>query len=875
MGNSVKYKVDPDVASSSSNESLPSPRCYRYNMTQGKTRGQQVTPVIMWELPCDNLQHLCCSIDGTVWVCRRPQILQLGPKGQSMFLLEVKVEICGLAASNQGDLVFTDGKNKRLISTRFDDDVITKKVMSTEEWYPIGVCCAGNGDIIVGLFLPEEQGRVTRYSVTGETREVIQKDSSGNQLYKFPAFLAENGNGDIVVSDHLKRTVTVVDRWGRYRFTYTAGELNRQDTVPFLPFGICCDSFWNIIVADCCNDCVHLISVNGEFLHLLFDKSCGLFRPVALSMTQDRKLYVGDRNGIKIFKMDGLQTSREVCKTSRANSLSSMGNNRTGRSNDWKISESAQVLISSGSSSLKKTTERNNPTNPGFYNKAQTMPRLRSKASECNFDVITTNPESIGDAKNRKNILVPPSTITSSPSNRSQPLTSSNSNVTTSSITSTSQTNAMLTPHSSAKKPTSPNNSPSKLKTGKSKESYNVTHSTVSSNTMTHSTVSLNSVTHSTVSSNTMTHPTVSSNTVTQSAVSSNTVTHSTVSSNTMTHSTVSSKQKESLTSSTTTSTNVSFITSTASPQASRSPISSTVPTKVISSAGSTIVSSRENVSFATKASLITSPSPTSSNSPTKAVSSIGTSSSKMSSSLPSSSSRNLSSPIVPSSGLTNALSSSGNSNETDKAMMLAASNKSPSVTMPISPQKKSTLKSSKTNPKPDIAKPTSPNALKSKSTTLVSFVEPVTSVISMTSKPSETSDGKNVSIFCNDTPEKGSGCEDSSQKSIKSISRKTENAQSEKKPTIAPDGKTGLKGTSKPAPLTAKPTLSKSPKKVEKVHVASQKEHSAQSKLCESVNDKQSSHVSDKMRETAPSKSPSKGGKNYRDSNIIESTRI
>ncbi|XP_061180668.1 uncharacterized protein LOC133189286 [Saccostrea echinata] len=381
MGNAPprnSYKVDPDYTSTGSTESLPSPRCYRYNLTQGKSQGQYVTPTMTMKISCENLQHLCCSPDGTVWVCRRPQILQLNSKGQHQLVLEVKIEICGLAASKKGSLVFTDGKNKRLICTEFNDDVITKKVMSTDDWYPIGVCCAENGDILVGLFKPEEQGKVNRYGVNGETRDAMQQDSSGSQLFKFPAFVTENGNGDVVVSDHLRRSVIVVDRWGRYRFTYTAEKLNRPDAVPFLPFGVCCDSLLNIIVSDCCNDCVHLISVNGEFLHLLFDKTSGLYRPVALSMSSEGKLYIGDRNGIKVFELDSHRSSVEDGKGSRANSFSSVGQYRISNDNEkLKKLESFQVMCKSKSSlSLKLTTAEGNNHN---YNFGVGTPSSRSK----------------------------------------------------------------------------------------------------------------------------------------------------------------------------------------------------------------------------------------------------------------------------------------------------------------------------------------------------------------------------------------------------------------------------------------------------------------------------------------------------------------
>nr|XP_022308801.1 uncharacterized protein LOC111114676 isoform X1 [Crassostrea virginica]XP_022308802.1 uncharacterized protein LOC111114676 isoform X2 [Crassostrea virginica]XP_022308803.1 uncharacterized protein LOC111114676 isoform X2 [Crassostrea virginica]XP_022308804.1 uncharacterized protein LOC111114676 isoform X2 [Crassostrea virginica] len=461
MGNTVprhsfKYKVDPDYSSAGSNESLPSPRCYRYNMTQGKSQGQHVTPSLMTEMSCDNLQHLCCSSDGTVWVCRRPQIIQLDGKGQTLLLLEVKIEICGLAASRQGELVFTDGKNKRLISTRFEDDVITKKVMSTNDWFPIGVCFAENGDIVVGLFLPSNRGRVHRYTEDGDTRYTLENDNNDCPMFCFPAFVTENGNGDVIVSDHLKRAVIAVDRWGRYRFSYIADKLNRPDAVPFLPFGVCCDSSLNIIVSDSCNDCLHLISVNGEFLYLLLTKSAGLYRPVALSMGRNGKLYVGDRNGIKIFHMDTHKVaSSDGRKSTRANSLSSLEINRTSGN-----IENSQIRTGSNANSsitLKRSsTEKNISGNVLDFSKSYSGGSGGQK----------TNPMSSSFSFPNKSATLPLKTsLTTASSGLCSPLTSRRTNTLINEsrggpFSSSSSSSTSLASSSSSLSPASPKKSP-------------------------------------------------------------------------------------------------------------------------------------------------------------------------------------------------------------------------------------------------------------------------------------------------------------------------------------------------------------------------------------------------------------------------------
>uniref|UniRef100_K1P9E2 Uncharacterized protein n=1 Tax=Magallana gigas TaxID=29159 RepID=K1P9E2_MAGGI len=68
-----------------------------------------------------------------------------------------------------------------------------------------------------------------------------------------PTYIAENGNGDICVSD--VRAVVVTDAGGMLRFRYQGNTRGSN----FDPYGICCDSWCTIIVADMKNDKIHVL----------------------------------------------------------------------------------------------------------------------------------------------------------------------------------------------------------------------------------------------------------------------------------------------------------------------------------------------------------------------------------------------------------------------------------------------------------------------------------------------------------------------------------------------------------------------------------------------------------------------------------------
>ena len=76
-----------------------------------------------------------------------------------------------------------------------------------------------------------------------------------------PTYLKENGNGDICVSD--VGAVVVTDAEGMLSFRYQETSRNSN----FEPYGLCCDTACNIIIADMKIDRIHIIDKDGSFLH--------------------------------------------------------------------------------------------------------------------------------------------------------------------------------------------------------------------------------------------------------------------------------------------------------------------------------------------------------------------------------------------------------------------------------------------------------------------------------------------------------------------------------------------------------------------------------------------------------------------------------
>lgn len=156
-----------------------------------------------------------------------------------------------------------------------------------EKFQTHGIAISKSGYILLcqwnRMFKEQSAGKIV---ILRPRRErVMEIESDKNQpLYICPTYIAENGNGDICVSD--VRAVVVTDAGGMLRFRYQG---NSRD---FDPYGICCDSSCNIIVADMKNDKIHVIDKDGEFLHhVTYD---GIKMPRAICIDENDNLYVGE-----------------------------------------------------------------------------------------------------------------------------------------------------------------------------------------------------------------------------------------------------------------------------------------------------------------------------------------------------------------------------------------------------------------------------------------------------------------------------------------------------------------------------------------------------------------------------------------------------
>ncbi|XP_062596453.1 uncharacterized protein LOC134257894 [Saccostrea cucullata] len=170
-------------------------------------------------------------------------------------------------------------------------------------YIPNGIALCKSGSLLVCMWNHQVHdrslGKVLKLSLQGDKRFEIETNKN-RPLFICPTYITENGNGDICVSD--VNAVVVTDAGGFLRFRYTGTKSDPQ----FDPYGICCDSKNNIIVADMVKNRIHMTDQNGELLH--FIQYVDMHMPRALCIDEDDNLYVGEWSSEEI-KVLSLQWS--------------------------------------------------------------------------------------------------------------------------------------------------------------------------------------------------------------------------------------------------------------------------------------------------------------------------------------------------------------------------------------------------------------------------------------------------------------------------------------------------------------------------------------------------------------------------------------
>lgn len=260
----------------------------------------KVSAVFNTEHP--KLRSIAYFSEKEIWTCGRSSELKcFDVKGQLKECLRTKSKEPpnDITVTKYGHLIYCDngGTVNFLKNGQFEE------VIKLIDWTPKNLCLTSSDDLLIMMYSHDfTHTRVVRYANFKEV-QTIQFDHNKKPLYSenvSTKYICENRNRDICVSDSRLGSVVVVNKAGKLRFKY-CGNSSSDTEKPFIPFGICVNSYYHILIADCNNNSIHIIDHDGKFLCQI--DNCGLENPCGICLDKNEHLLIAEQYSGNVKKI--------------------------------------------------------------------------------------------------------------------------------------------------------------------------------------------------------------------------------------------------------------------------------------------------------------------------------------------------------------------------------------------------------------------------------------------------------------------------------------------------------------------------------------------------------------------------------------------
>lgn len=258
--------------------------------------------------PC--CHHISAMTLDRVWVSYGKNIILINKAGDTVYHVK---NLCGELYSGLHTINFDDElfyidreyNIKKLSKDMKTNTTFIKKTCTF--WRPRCVFFSQfTGHLLVGMVNGDKwTGKVHRYNHT-KLIQIIQNTNAGQDLYRYPKYITENNNGDVIVADlDWSGAVVVTNRAGVHRFTYTGHPSGSE----LRPHGICTDALSRILVCDAISESVQMLDRDGHFLSYFLTKSEEIGEPCSLSFeVKTDRIWVGSyTNKVFVYRINNKQ----------------------------------------------------------------------------------------------------------------------------------------------------------------------------------------------------------------------------------------------------------------------------------------------------------------------------------------------------------------------------------------------------------------------------------------------------------------------------------------------------------------------------------------------------------------------------------------
>lgn len=228
----------------------------------------------------EGLRHLVLSSPDRFWISYGKSVVLIDKNGKKIHNIpRLRYTFGAHSVTKDGCLLYLNGSSV-MIYTADSDPRILFTISEENGWNTRCIYSSHySGKIIIGINNKDiGLGKLHIYDHDGKLQQVIENNTDGNPLFKWPRYITDNYNADIVTSDW-KNGMVVTDVAGNHRFTYNLT----------CPRAVVTDSQGHIYVS---NRSPH-ISIFDQDGNLLTKISTNTEDIFSLYLINDAELYVG------------------------------------------------------------------------------------------------------------------------------------------------------------------------------------------------------------------------------------------------------------------------------------------------------------------------------------------------------------------------------------------------------------------------------------------------------------------------------------------------------------------------------------------------------------------------------------------------------
>lgn len=214
------------------------------------------------------------------------KIFSLTGKNSLSFHNEDTIEPWGIAFYE--DMVLVTSRRKRLVLKLTHVGHIEEESFGDSFFHdPCGIAITEDKRIIVTDPMAK---RVSVHEWGGDWLYDLVLPKYCGSSFDLPRYVTVSPTGETLVSDAGNHCVFVFDKYGEYR--QTVGSYGTNDGELKSPYGVCCDIYGNIYIADHYNDRISYFTRDGTFLCHIVTRQDDIFHPQGISVSDSMKMYV-------------------------------------------------------------------------------------------------------------------------------------------------------------------------------------------------------------------------------------------------------------------------------------------------------------------------------------------------------------------------------------------------------------------------------------------------------------------------------------------------------------------------------------------------------------------------------------------------------